>query len=94
MLSVRTTPHAVGIDRSAVVAAQPADPGPGSVSTWAMLIKRVYEVDPLECPHCSGEMKVISFIERNQRQAGQQRSRMVKTSSNQQPRPGDSAGPR
>ena len=40
----------------------------GSVSTWAMLIKRVYEVDPLTCPHCGGEMKVISFIERNQRE--------------------------
>jgi len=32
-----------------------------------MLIKRVYEVDPLECPKCQGEMKIISFIERRQR---------------------------
>ena len=31
--------------------------------TWAMLIKRVYEVDPLCCPECGGEMKVVSFIE-------------------------------
>ena len=61
---------AIGMDRSAVVAAKPADAGPrpGSVSTWAMLIKRVYEVDPLECPCCGGAMKVISFIERNQRE--------------------------
>ena len=28
-----------------------------------MLIKRVYEVDPLCCPECGGEMKVVSFIE-------------------------------
>ena len=28
-----------------------------------MLIKRVYEVDPLTCPECGGRMKVISFIE-------------------------------
>jgi len=28
-----------------------------------MLIKRVYEVDPLCCPKCQGEMKVITFIE-------------------------------
>ena len=28
-----------------------------------MLIKRVYEVDPLACPECGGRMKVISFIE-------------------------------
>ena len=31
--------------------------------TWAMLIKRVYEADPLACPHCGGAMKVIAFIE-------------------------------
>jgi hypothetical protein len=31
--------------------------------TWAMLIKRVYEVDPLACPKCGGQMKVIAFIE-------------------------------
>jgi hypothetical protein len=28
-----------------------------------MLIKRVYEVDPLACPRCGGAMKVIAFIE-------------------------------
>jgi hypothetical protein len=28
-----------------------------------MLIKRVYEVDALSCPHCRGQMKVIAFIE-------------------------------
>ena len=28
-----------------------------------MLIKRVYEVDPLCCPECGGQMKVVSFIE-------------------------------
>ena len=31
-----------------------------------MLIKRVYEVDPLACPCCGGQMKIISFIERCQ----------------------------
>ena len=30
--------------------------------SWAQLIKRIYEVDPLVCPTCGGEMKVISFI--------------------------------
>jgi len=33
---------------------------------WAALIKQVYEVDPLLCPNCGGQMKIISFIERNQ----------------------------
>ena len=28
-----------------------------------MLIKRVYEIDPLACPRCGGQMKVIAFIE-------------------------------
>ena len=35
----------------------------GSSHSWAMLIKRVYEVDPLCCPQCGGQMKVVSFIE-------------------------------
>ncbi len=34
-----------------------------SSQTWAMLIKRVYEVDPLSCPQCGGQMKVVAFIE-------------------------------
>jgi Putative transposase len=29
---------------------------------WAELIRRVYEVDPLVCPRCGSEMRVISFI--------------------------------
>jgi hypothetical protein len=28
-----------------------------------MLIKRVYEFDPLACPECGGVMKVVAFIE-------------------------------
>lgn len=35
----------------------------GSSQAWAMLIKRVYEVDPLCCPECGGQMQVVSFIE-------------------------------
>ena len=33
---------------------------------WAALIKQVYEVDPLSCPKCGKEMKIISFIEPDQ----------------------------
>ncbi len=29
---------------------------------WANLIRRVYEVDPLVCPRCGAEMRVVSFI--------------------------------
>ncbi len=42
------------------VSAEP--PGRASQS-WAMLIKRVYEVDPLACPKCGAAMKVVAFIE-------------------------------
>jgi hypothetical protein len=39
---------------------------PKCSSTWAALIKQVYEVDPLKCPDCGEEMKIISFIEQHQ----------------------------
>ena len=29
---------------------------------WAMLLARIYEVLPLVCPQCGGEMKIIAFI--------------------------------
>mgnify|MGYP001114257842 CR=1 FL=1 len=31
-------------------------------STWARLIAKVYEVDPLVCTKCGGEMKVVAGI--------------------------------
>jgi hypothetical protein len=31
---------------------------------WAQMIRRVYEVDPLVCPRCGGEMRVVGFITR------------------------------
>jgi hypothetical protein len=30
--------------------------------SWAALIKKVYEIDPLLCPYCGGTMKTIAFI--------------------------------
>ena len=38
-----------------------------SRQSWAMLIKRVYEVDPLSCPACGGQLAVVGFIEPPQR---------------------------
>ena len=29
---------------------------------WAEMIRKVYEVDPLLCPQCGGQMKIISFL--------------------------------
>ena len=31
---------------------------------WAQLIRKVFEVDPMECPVCGGEMKMISIIDK------------------------------
>jgi hypothetical protein len=30
---------------------------------WAVLLKKVWDIDALKCPKCGGEMQVISFIE-------------------------------
>ena len=37
----------------------------GSVAkqNWARLIQQIYEVDPLVCPKCQGQMKIISIID-------------------------------
>jgi hypothetical protein len=31
--------------------------------SWARLIQKIYEVDPLVCPKCQGSIRIISFIE-------------------------------
>ncbi len=31
--------------------------------SWARLIRKIYEVDPLTCPKCRGPMRIISIIE-------------------------------
>jgi len=30
---------------------------------WARLVQKVYEVDPLICPKCASEMRIVSFIQ-------------------------------
>ena len=29
---------------------------------WAELLRRIYEVDPLRCPRCRAEMRIIAFV--------------------------------
>ena len=31
---------------------------------WAILLKKVWDIDALRCPKCGGRMKAISVIER------------------------------
>jgi hypothetical protein len=42
----------------------PSDAKPPSpaISLWAMLLARIYEIFPLVCPRCGGEMEIIAFI--------------------------------
>jgi len=35
----------------------------GANKSWAHLIKKIYEVNPLICPKCGGDMRIIAFIE-------------------------------
>ena len=30
------------------------------------MIQKIYEIDPLTCPHCQGTMKIIAFIEQEE----------------------------
>ena len=32
-------------------------------SSWGACIKRIYEIDPLECPKCRAQMRIIAFIQ-------------------------------
>ncbi len=34
--------------------------------TWRECIKKIWEVDPLQCPNCGGEMSTTRFREDNQ----------------------------
>jgi hypothetical protein len=35
---------------------------PASRQSWARLIQKVYKIDPLVCPQCGQEMRIISVI--------------------------------
>ena len=32
-------------------------------SSWAACVKRIYEIDPLECPKCKAQMRILAFIQ-------------------------------
>ena len=41
---------------------KPAPPKRAAYYLWAALIARIYEVFPLLCPLCGGQMRIIAFI--------------------------------
>ena len=56
----------LGVATPVAEGAAPNDPIADAVrahSTWARLIYKVYEIDPLECPKCKGPMQVIALID-------------------------------
>jgi hypothetical protein len=62
------TPSASGdvyIDRHLLQAAK-TDATRRQARSWAALIQRVWEVDPLKCSKCGGQMRIVSFIEARQ----------------------------
>ena len=65
-LRVAAEAAAAAVELAAASSSGDAGPVPArsrASQTWAMLIKRVYEIDPLACPCCGGQMKVIAFME-------------------------------
>ena len=42
---------------------EPDETSPAKRKEWARLIQKIYEVDPLTCPKCKGDIKIISFID-------------------------------
>ncbi len=51
-------------DERPIPAIDEATGDPTKRAHWARLIKKVYEVDPLECPRCAAPMRLIALIEK------------------------------
>ena len=58
--------EAVSADQAPVADEDLSEPGSKTplyaASLWAMLIAKIYEVFPLVCPQCGGELKIIAFL--------------------------------
>jgi len=38
------------------------DDSPPPSSSWAASMKRIFEINPLECPRCNATMRIVAFI--------------------------------
>ena len=47
---------------SAPPADDPAPQAPPSRASWARLLRRIFEVDPLLCPRCGGALAVVAVL--------------------------------
>jgi hypothetical protein len=66
---VRAEPVSTGVGECVLEAgnplptqAKPVPPKRPAHCLWAVLIARIYEVFPLLCPLCGGQMRIIAFI--------------------------------
>jgi hypothetical protein len=41
---------------------QPVEPIPPASKYWATWIKKIYNVDPLLCPKCQAQMRIVAFL--------------------------------
>ena len=41
---------------------EPLEPKKRPSLTWAECMKRSYEIDPLKCPKCQSQMRIIAFV--------------------------------
>ncbi len=60
----RRRDQAAGVQHDTAEDTQTAPPAATAAvrKRWADLLRRVYEVDPLVCPRCAGNMRVVGFV--------------------------------
>ncbi len=51
-----------GAHEPLAVEAAPAPPSLPEAGRWPELLRRIFEVDPLRCPRCGHEMRIVAFI--------------------------------
>jgi hypothetical protein len=52
-----------GLDNNVPAMAAPALTPLAMRQKWAQLVQKIYQVAPLLCPKCQGDMKIVAFIE-------------------------------
>ncbi len=50
-------------EKQEIIALDPQPVSKELKKPWSYFIRKVYEADPLTCPKCQGEMRIISFID-------------------------------
>jgi len=59
---LRRQAEPAGADTSAPIVTAPRLAHTEATRRWAALLRQIYEVDPLVCPHCAGPMRIVACI--------------------------------